>query len=243
MWAQLNHVQAFFDACKDGGNSEKWFFGELDQEKPNLYVVEEPHESSPEEELQKLLRMAGVPTEFVGKTVEDVKPRDDIPGFDKAIMELRSFLADIRRHARSGKGITFYGDCGTGKTMLAALVARATLQEGGGVVFTNSRQMFDRLKPGGDSSGFADDLLNTNVLIIDDLGSEYMSEYTLAELDRIISGRHAAMKPTVITTNFYRDEFQREMVPRVVDRLQERNVEYELRGSSYRQREERDASS
>lgn len=53
-----------------------------------------------------------------------------------------------------------------------------------------------------------DDYLNVRVLVLDDLGKEYGSEYTVTGFDEILRSRYDKALPTIITTNTPRDKWK-----------------------------------
>ena len=52
-----------------------------------------------------------------------------------------------------------------------------------------------------------DDYLNVRVLVLDDLGKEYGSEYNVAGFDEILRSRYDKALPTIITTNTPREKW------------------------------------
>ena len=52
-----------------------------------------------------------------------------------------------------------------------------------------------------------DDYLNVRVLVLDDLGKEYGSEYNVAGFDEVLRSRYDKALPTIITTNTPRDKW------------------------------------
>lgn len=52
-----------------------------------------------------------------------------------------------------------------------------------------------------------DDYLNVRILVLDDLGKEYGSEYNVAGFDEVLRSRYDKALPTIITTNTPRDRW------------------------------------
>jgi len=181
------------------------------------------------------LKELGIPHDLLDMTFDKVNPRQDVPGFSQALTYCRSFAIDIADHLDAGHGVTLFGDPGLGKSLFAALIVFAADEYMGGYTyFTSARRMFDSLKPGDMAELNLRRLMGPGLLVIDDTGNEYRSEWTLCNFDAIISDRYAAMKSTILTSNYYADEFAKVYAPRVIDRLRERNKEFELKGKSYR---------
>jgi DNA replication protein DnaC len=53
----------------------------------------------------------------------------------------------------------------------------------------------------------ADDYLNVRLLVLDDLGKEYGSEYNTSGFDEVLRSRYDKALPTIITTNVARDKW------------------------------------
>lgn len=52
-----------------------------------------------------------------------------------------------------------------------------------------------------------DDYLNVRILVLDDLGKEYGSDYNVAGFDEVLRSRYDKALPTIITTNTARDKW------------------------------------
>lgn len=75
---------------------------------------------------------------------------------------------------------------------------------------------------------------NMRCLIIDDLGTEKTSEWTLQVLYQILNGRYVGMRQTVITSNFSINELKNRVGVRIASRLAEMCEEVELSGKDRR---------
>ena len=102
--------------------------------------------------------------------------------------------------------LTLFGDTGVGKTHLAVAIANHRLDQGHEVYFAFVPELMDHLRqtyqPGG---GLAydrvfDDVKNAPLLILDDLGGEYRTDWAYEKLHQIVVHRHNLRLPTVITS-------------------------------------------
>lgn len=105
------------------------------------------------------------------------------------------------------KNLMFLGPTGLGKTFLSNCIAKDILDSGKTVLYQTAPIMLDQLlqsKFDGDNS-FANHILNVDLLIIDDLGTETMNNLKFTELFTIINTRllnqSSKITKTIISTN------------------------------------------
>lgn len=192
--------------------------------------------------------VAGVPVEFRDKTFDDVEPRDNPTNFNEVLAGVKTFVERLEEALQKGEGLVLCGTVGTGKTLLASLVAIDAIRLAGckNVLQVEAHQLFDSLKPDSGkqaSKGYynravakpKDQYNSVALLVVDDIGAEYQTDWAQVELDHIITTRHNKRLSTCITTNLLNaDEFEETYGPRIADRLLERNTWYTLNGPSYR---------
>ncbi len=80
------------------------------------------------------------------------------------------------------------------------------------------------------------ELKQCKVLVIDDVGVEYMSEAFLAAWDSLVNARYGAMGHTIFTTNLTAEKFATRYGDRVYDRIRGRGEWYDVDGESMRGR-------
>ncbi|MEF9969847.1 MAG: ATP-binding protein [Ruthenibacterium sp.] len=114
------------------------------------------------------------------------------------------------------------GYAGLGKTHLALSIARAVLDKGYDVVYVSAQDAFERAEKEKFSGG-GDTLLSLSgaqLLILDDLGTEYISPYVSACLYNLINTRSNRHLPTIYTSNIVNDsDLRRRYTEKVVSRL------------------------
>ena len=170
------------------------------------------------------IRLGRVPPEMVNRMTFD---RFDVRGNAASPEQLNSLnLAFNRSKAWASEPdgwLTLFGRTGTGKTHLAVAIAEMQLAQGRPVFFAFVPELMDYLRytfqP---NSGVAydrvfDDVRNTPLLILDDLGSEYRSDWAEEKLYQIIVHRHNLRIPTVITTSLVVTETPGPIFSRIQD--------------------------
>lgn len=110
----------------------------------------------------------------------------------------------------NNSGLFIYGECGTGKTMLASIIANERAELFKSSMFIGAVDIFQELNPyssDGRTAAIRKSVIkNTPCLIIDDLGAEKPSEWTKQILFEIIDYRYREGLQTIITSNFNVDE-------------------------------------
>ncbi len=122
------------------------------------------------------------------------------------------------------RGIFMYGKTGLGKTHLSLAIANVLIDKGYDIYYGSIQSIMDKLEaehfgrlPREDS--IKEDILTCDLLIIDDLGTEFSTQYTNAELYNIINSRMLASLPTIISTNLDIDDIGERYSERVVSRI------------------------
>lgn len=99
-------------------------------------------------------------------------------------------------------GILFYGSVGTGKSFQACCIAHALIDKGVSVCVTNFPRILNKLQGfGEDKQTFLDQLNRYDLLVIDDLGVERDTSYSVEQIFNIIDARSRSGKPLIVTTN------------------------------------------
>ena len=126
------------------------------------------------------------------------------------------------------KNLLFIGNTGLGKTFLTNCIANEILKQGKTVLYQTAPVMLDTIidaKFGKENSNInlLENILNVDLLIIDDLGTETVNNYKIEELFTIINTRllnqnHKITK-TIISTNLTAEELFKTYTTRIGSRL------------------------
>lgn len=126
---------------------------------------------------------------------------------------MRQVIAYCRSYAEDFDGtdisLLLRGPTGTGKTHLSLAIAGVVLSKGYSVVYGPAQQLLHRLEREhfGRADGNSEDvLLACDLLILDDVGTEFSGPFYVSALYNIINGRMLLGKPTIISTNLNQKE-------------------------------------
>ncbi|WP_457600294.1 ATP-binding protein [Hydrogenivirga sp.] len=151
------------------------------------------------EDINKLLR---IPERFWDAELENYE--SETPSENEAYKEAYVFASTF--DPSEGRGLTFVGPPGVGKTHLAVGVLKKIYRERGVKgLFFDTKDLIYKLKSlmeEGKTSRAIKAILSRPLLVLDDLGSERLSEWQRELISYIISYRYNHLKSTIITTNF-----------------------------------------
>lgn len=145
-----------------------------------------------------------------------ISPRDNI-------MEISARCVDFcETFDTSSTNLLFTGSTGLGKTFLCNCIAREVLKKGHSVVYNTSSTLIDNIrniKYGDSDKSKLDYTLNCDLLTIDDLGTENITQSSQSEIFNILNERLLRRKKTIISTNLSLDELQVKYHQRIVSRI------------------------
>ena len=134
--------------------------------------------------------------------------------------------------------MVFYGPTGLGKTFLSGAVAKELMDRGKTVVYLRAARLFsvyEDYKFGRNTDkNVIDNIYNTDLLIIDDLGTEVQDKKNLSFLFDVVNERTANGKKIIISTNLEISEITKLYSMRFTSRLYEYFMMYRFYGEDIR---------
>lgn len=182
----------------------------------------------------------------------DFRKRFVVDTHNETALEMcEQLLCAVREGKVFKSGVVLHGDNGCGKTTLILALCRSMLEAGADVMFVNVPDEMERLKGMMKSGGVSERLerlASTPFLILDDLGRERSSTWTVDQvMYSVVDARYRTGRPIIGTTNEsivgLRQKYE---TPRgdsgemalsagaVVDRLRERCIWVPVTGESRR---------
>ena len=125
---------------------------------------------------------------------------------------------------RSSQSILMLGETGLGKTHLSLSIAGEVISRGYNAVYNSAQNIFTELNKehfGRSDISFSYEamILDCDLLVIDDLGAEFATQFTNAALYNIINTRINYSLPTIINTNLSLKELEEKYTRRISSRI------------------------
>lgn len=160
------------------------------------------------------------PDDYIEETT-GLTPRENIQKIHRAALYFSE------NFDKTGDNLLLYGNTGVGKTFLTHCIAKRALDRCHTVVYLTSPGLFDILEKNKfdkDISSFEKSatvsyILNCDLLIIDDLGTELCNSFTVSQLHQVIDTRLVHRNSTIISTNLSFDDLREQYSERIFSRI------------------------
>jgi DNA replication protein DnaC len=184
--------------------------------------------------MRRDLIMAGYESSGIGKLIA----KQNFENFDLSYYrgtereQMERVFATVKNYAETfreagGRNLLFIGMTGLGKTHLSSACAKAVIDRGFDVVYESAQNIFSDFEYERFNRGYNTDAQNektaryfeTDLLIIDDLGTEVTNQFTTACLYNIVNTRMCSGKGMIINTNLKKEELVAKYQDRITSRL------------------------
>ncbi|MBR6536274.1 MAG: ATP-binding protein [Lachnospiraceae bacterium] len=162
-------------------------------------------------------------------------PRENM---HKVVADANRFVEEFDKKNRS---VLIYGNTGVGKTFLTNCIAKALLDTAHHVVYLTSHALFEafeahRFDHGEqpEQSSLYHYIFHSDLLIIDDLGTELSNSFTNSMLYTCINERQLHGKSTVISTNLSLEQLRDRYSERIFSRITGNYTLWKLIGKDIR---------
>jgi len=158
-----------------------------------------------------LLEKAHIPERFREASFDNFfppSPRENPIANEALTRVMLTAKAFAREYPSSAKsGLMFQGPTGVGKTHLATAVLKELIGRGFECAFFDYQNLLDRIRQSYNAAAGAADkqayraALDTDVILLDDLGSHRVTDWVEDTVTAIINHRYNARKALIVTTN------------------------------------------
>lgn len=156
--------------------------------------------------------------EYFSSRREGEQPESPKKNIEKILSKSMNFIKEFNS---TKENFLFYGSSGTGKTFLSNCIAKELLDKGYLVVYRTSEELVRNLK----KIKFENDdtleelLVNCDLLIIDDLGTEQINDFSKTEFFNILNKKLLKEKKMLISTNYTLEDLLKNYSERISSRL------------------------
>lgn len=167
--------------------------------------------------------------------------RDGLPS---AKEQMRRIYNSCKKYAENfslkSQSLLMQGTTGLGKTHLSLAIANVVLNKNFGVIYASAPNIVSKLeKERFNHSRFTDDsekyLIECDLFILDDLGTEFSTAYSSSAIYNILNSRISMSKPTIVSTNLSVKELEKVYSERLVSRIMGNHLRLQFFGSDIRQ--------
>jgi DNA replication protein DnaC len=147
----------------------------------------------------------------------------------------------VREFDKSPKNLFFYGPAGRGKTFMCNCIAKDILDMGKSVLYSSAVKLIKTIEDARfnrENMENPDEQINffytVDLLIIDDLGTEYLTTPTMSAFFDILNSRILEGRPTIISSNLGPKDIETQYSDRIVSRLQGEYIFCKFQGEDLR---------
>lgn len=182
---------------------------------------------------RSLLYKENIKSSGMGKLIEE----QSFENFDLSIYDDPSIRAKMQNVIKSandfvtdfpkkkGKNLLLMGNTGTGKTHVSTSIAKRLIEGGYYVLYDSAQNIVSSFENDKFRSGYgpyepeSDKYLECDLLIIDDLGTEFLNQFTTSCLYNIFTTRRNRGLSTIVSTNLAPAELAAKYEGRIYSRI------------------------
>ena len=182
------------------------------------------------EQQKELSRMLDLGSQSFDTFSLDWYPQEYDASFGSSARENMEKVYDIcadyaHQFGKYPGNLLLFGARGLGKTFLSAAIAREVSGKGWSVVYDTAGRIFQRFEAQKftreeDAGDDVDRVLNCDLLILDDLGTEMTTAFVQSALYQIVNTRLMEKKSTILNTNLMPGEIARRYSPQLASRIE-----------------------
>ena len=187
-------------------------------------IIEILYEQSNIKEILKKENFSTFSFSHYDNTIKDpITNMTALENMHDVVKTCREYIDNFSTEYRS---LYLYGPTGVGKTFLTNCIAKELIENSNSVIYVSSIRLFEILanntfnkNDNDDGKDLASNILDCDLLIIDDLGTEMVNSFTASALFNCINERHLRRKSVIISTNLSLAELRSIYSERVFSRI------------------------
>jgi len=192
-----------------------------------LRISQDEEQRARQIELSRIVRheRSRIPLRFKNKRFENYFVEND--GQAKALKICSMYAQSWPKVSKNGTGLIFSGRAGSGKTHLACSIAWSVIEQGGSAQFATVAEVMRQIKSSFSKDSATteqeqiDHFSNIQLLILDEVGMDYGTDFNKALIFEILNKRYENMLPTILLTNLDAPALVEYMGERLIDRMRE----------------------
>lgn len=161
---------------------------------------------------------------YTDSYIEETTNLTPLANIKKVVASCKEYIDNFDT---SYSNLLLYGNAGVGKTFLANCIAKELLDRSHTVIYLTAFQLFDILEKNKfnrdqekeEANEQFEYILDCDLLIIDDLGTELNNSFVTSQLYLCINERHLRKKSTIISTNLSWDNLNTNYSERIFSRI------------------------
>lgn len=134
----------------------------------------------------------------------------------------KRYVDNFEKCRKDNIGLYIYGDFGNGKTTITKAIANELMEREYIVCMYPCNIAIDKFN---DYPDFKAKVRDCDLLILDDFGSNRMTDYQIERLQNLIDYRYEIKKPLIVTTNVNRKNLASTDLPSNLQRIYDRVIE------------------
>lgn len=180
---------------------------------------------------REMLVKENIKSSGIGRLIERQSFENfSLTGYDSDVRDLmEKNLSAAKEYAESfggeGKNLLLIGPTGTGKTHLSTAIAKVLIEKGVEVIYDSAQNIVSAFEKDKFKSGYGayepegTKYLECELLILDDLGTEFISQFTVSCLYNLLNTRMNKGLATIISTNLSPAELSEKYEDRIYSRI------------------------
>lgn len=204
--------------CKDTG-----FINNTKCDCFNQKLINKAYNMSNISEIIKVDNFSTFEFDYYSKNFDE---ENGISPYENIYIIMKKVTVFIEEFDEKFNNIIFYGGPGLGKTFICRCIAKELLDKGKTVVYVTAFDLFDMIEKerfSKEEDNFRKEMIKfrneADLLIIDDLGAEFITSLSTTELFNIINNRILNKKSTIISTNLSPEQLMEQYSARVTSRF------------------------